>query len=107
MNLINTSQAAEVLGVSERRVRALIADERLPAQRVGRDYVINEEDLALVADRKPGRPSKVSSSDTNEAGQTAATLAEENKSAKPRKMAGKKARAIGMKKGAKNEQRRT
>jgi excisionase family DNA binding protein len=56
MNLINTVQAAETLGISVRRVRALISEGRLPAQRVGRDYVIQEKDLALVADRKPGRP---------------------------------------------------
>jgi hypothetical protein len=28
----------------------------LPAQKVGRDYIIREEDLKLVEDRKPGRP---------------------------------------------------
>ena len=30
----------------------------MPAQKIGRTYVVNEEDLKLVADRKPGRPRK-------------------------------------------------
>jgi excisionase family DNA binding protein len=58
MRLLSTSEAAQILGVSERRVRGLINDARLPAQKVGRDYVIKEEDLKLVSDRKPGRPPK-------------------------------------------------
>jgi hypothetical protein len=36
----------------------MIREERLPAQRWGRDWFIAESDLALVADRKPGRPKK-------------------------------------------------
>jgi excisionase family DNA binding protein len=56
MELISTAKAAEVLGVSERRVRVLITEGRLPAQKVGRDYVVNADDLALVAKRPTGRP---------------------------------------------------
>jgi hypothetical protein len=40
------------------RVQVLIRHGRLPAQKVGRNYVINEDDLKLVKDRKPGRPLK-------------------------------------------------
>ncbi|MFP5264820.1 MAG: excisionase family DNA-binding protein [Blastocatellia bacterium] len=58
MNLITTSEAAERLGVTIRRIQALITDGRLPAQKVGRDYLIKDEDLKLVTDRKPGRPRK-------------------------------------------------
>lgn len=58
MKLLSTSDAAIHLGVSERRVRGLITDGRLPAEKIGRDYVIKEEDLKLVQERKPGRPSK-------------------------------------------------
>jgi excisionase family DNA binding protein len=54
--LLTTGQAAVRLGVSERRVRAMIKAGRLPSQRIGRDHLIREEDLKLVADRKPGRP---------------------------------------------------
>ncbi len=41
-----------------KRVQAMIRDGRLPAEKLGRDYVIREQDLKLVADRKPGRPPK-------------------------------------------------
>lgn len=41
-----------------KRVQAMIRDERLPAEKMGRDYFIKEEDLKLVGDRKPGRPPK-------------------------------------------------
>ena len=58
MSLLTTKDAADRLGVTVQRVHALIKDERLPAQRLGRDYVIREEDLALVAERPTGRPKK-------------------------------------------------
>lgn len=58
MNLIPTREVADRLGVTIKRVQAMIRDGRLPAQKIGRDYVIKESDLALVADRKPGRPKK-------------------------------------------------
>jgi excisionase family DNA binding protein len=58
MALITTGDAAHRLGVSVRRVRELITDKRLPADKIGRDYLINERDLVLVRDRKPGRPRK-------------------------------------------------
>jgi len=59
MNLLTTKEVAEKLGVSVRRVHALIQAERLPAQKFGRDYLIKENDLKLVAERKPGRPRKI------------------------------------------------
>ncbi len=59
MKLISTAEAAEKLGVHITRVQALIKAGRLPAQKVGGSYVINEGDLKLVKDRKPGRPSKI------------------------------------------------
>lgn len=59
MNLLTTEQAAEQLGVTPARIRVLIREGRLPAARFGRSHMINEADLALVADRKPGRPPKV------------------------------------------------
>lgn len=54
MALLNTRAAAERLGISPRRVAALITAGRLPAQKVGRDWVIDAADLALVAVRKVG-----------------------------------------------------
>jgi excisionase family DNA binding protein len=58
MNLLSTQQAAKRLGVSDARIRRLILDGRLPSQKVGRDHLIREEDLALVTDRPTGRPKK-------------------------------------------------
>lgn len=67
MKLISTKEAAEKLGVSTLRVQQLIWDGRLPAQKVGRDYVIDESNLKLVKDRKPGRPRKDDKKPTSKA----------------------------------------
>lgn len=56
MALLTTQEVAERLGVKARRVRDFIMDGRLPAEKKGRDYLINEKDLKLVEDRKTGRP---------------------------------------------------
>jgi excisionase family DNA binding protein len=58
MKLISTAEAASKLGVHITRVQVLIREGRLPAQMIGGSYVINEADLKLVAERKPGRPRK-------------------------------------------------
>ena len=59
MKLIYTKEASKKFGVNVQRVRHLISDSRPPAQKVGRDWVIREMDLARVVDRKPGRPRKI------------------------------------------------
>ena len=56
MKLISSAEAAKKLGVHITRVQVLIREGRLPAKLVGRTYVIEESDLRLVAERKPGRP---------------------------------------------------
>ena len=56
--MISTNEAAKELGVTSIRVRALISAGRLPAQKIGRDWIIHSSDLDLVRVRKPGRPSK-------------------------------------------------
>lgn len=58
MNLLTTNEVAARLGVTIKRVQAMIRDGRLPAEKMGRDYFIKEDDLKLVAHRKPGRPLK-------------------------------------------------
>jgi excisionase family DNA binding protein len=58
MKLLTTKEVAEILGVTQTRVQQLILNGRLPAQRMGRDNFIREEDLKLVENRKPGRPRK-------------------------------------------------
>jgi excisionase family DNA binding protein len=58
MRALTTSEAAERLGVTVRRVNDLITSGRLPAERFGQAYMIREGDLKLVENRKPGRPRK-------------------------------------------------
>jgi len=58
MNELTAQQVAERLGVTVRRVQAMVKDGRLPASRFGRAIVIRESDLALVINRTPGRPPK-------------------------------------------------
>jgi len=53
---LTTAQAAGRLGVSVRRVLALIAAGRLAATRYGSAWLIAPAALAAVATRKPGRP---------------------------------------------------
>lgn len=53
----STSEAAEVLGISERRVRALCAAGRMGRQ-VGTTWVITPEEIEANKVRKPGRPAK-------------------------------------------------
>ena len=59
MNKITAKQAAEKLNVNDSRIRQLIISGKLPAEKFGNLWLINEEDLELVKDRKPtGRPKK-------------------------------------------------
>lgn len=58
MEILSTAEAAKKLKISAIRIRQFISEGRLPAQKVGRDYIIQEKDLALVADRQTGRPAK-------------------------------------------------
>jgi excisionase family DNA binding protein len=58
--LVSVRMAAEVLGVTARQVQNLIKDGILPAQKVGRAYVVREADLATVPrERKRGPKQKV------------------------------------------------
>lgn len=58
MDRLTTQQAAEKLGVTIRRINALIQSGRLPAEKFGQVHMIKESDLKLVEDRKVGRPRK-------------------------------------------------
>jgi excisionase family DNA binding protein len=55
-NMLTTEETAARLQVTGSRVRAMIRDGRLPAQKFGHVHMIKESDLKLVADRKTGRP---------------------------------------------------
>jgi len=56
MKLLTSAEAAKRLGVSSPRVRALIAEGRLPATRFGHVWMIAENDLAALVRLPPGRP---------------------------------------------------
>ena len=58
MKILTTKQAAKALDVNDSRVRQLILSGRLPALKLGRDWIIKENDLKKVENRKPGRPRK-------------------------------------------------
>jgi predicted DNA-binding protein (UPF0251 family) len=54
---LTTAQAAAKLGVSQRRVRALVTSGRIKARYLNpRIMLIDEKELAKVKTRKPGRP---------------------------------------------------
>ena len=55
-NLLTTQQASKILGVNPSRVRQFILEGRLPAIKIGRDWIISRDDLAKVANRRIGRP---------------------------------------------------
>ncbi len=55
---LTTQQAAERLQLTDSRVRQLILEGRLPAQKFGHLNMIREDDLPLVAGIKRGRPPK-------------------------------------------------
>jgi excisionase family DNA binding protein len=61
MTKLTAKQVAEKLNVNDSRVRQLINSGRLPAEKYGNLWLIDEKDLELVKDRKPtGRPPKES-----------------------------------------------
>jgi len=58
MGFLTTQDAAQKLGVTPTRVRALIQSQRLPATKFSGVWMISEKDLVLVQNRKPGAPRK-------------------------------------------------
>jgi excisionase family DNA binding protein len=63
MNLLSIKEVAEKLCISARRVSQLIDEKKLTAQRVGNQYIINEDDLKGVKIYgKAGRPPKAKES---------------------------------------------
>lgn len=55
-SFIGTKEAAKRLRISIRRVQALIATGRLPAERIGNSFAIKESDLKVFSYRPNGRP---------------------------------------------------
>jgi excisionase family DNA binding protein len=62
--LLNTTETAERLGISARRVLQLIETGKLSAQKIGRDYAISAQSLdAVKIHGKAGRPPKAKAED--------------------------------------------
>jgi excisionase family DNA binding protein len=57
---LTTKQTAERLGITPARVRRLILDGVIKANKVGRDNFVSESEVKRLesANRKPGRPPK-------------------------------------------------
>jgi excisionase family DNA binding protein len=53
---LTTNQAAAELGVSAQRVRQYIAQGRIRARKLGRDYLVDSESVAAFRPRPPGNP---------------------------------------------------
>lgn len=58
MEYLTTAEVARELGVTVRRVQAMVKAGRLPASRFGRSLMIRRADLSRVRDRRPGRPAR-------------------------------------------------
>ena len=52
--MLTTQQAAELLEVSRKMVQSLIKRGRLPAEKIGRDWMIRREDVDRHERGKPG-----------------------------------------------------
>ncbi len=57
---LTTTQTAERLSVSQTRIRQMIIEGIIKAEKVGRDNFISESEVKRLEslDRKPGRPKK-------------------------------------------------
>jgi excisionase family DNA binding protein len=51
-----TAQLAALLGISQRRVQALIRSRKIPHQKISATFLISSDQLAGLRDRLPGRP---------------------------------------------------
>lgn len=58
MAKITTVEAAERLGLSRVRVFTLIKQGRIKAEKLGRDWMIDEKNLTIEPGKPTGRPKK-------------------------------------------------
>lgn len=56
MKLLSVKEVADVLQVSKRRVHQLIEEGRLPATKVGIQFVVKAVDVKKLKINPPGRP---------------------------------------------------
>ena len=60
-NRVTTKEAAQILRVTDGRVRQMILKGQLPAKRFGRILTLSRSDVEMFRKRKAGRPKKRSS----------------------------------------------
>jgi len=65
MEVLTTKQASEILGVSRRRVIALIEQGKLKADKFASVYSIARKDLETIRERPNGRPVKNGNATSN------------------------------------------
>ena len=58
---ITVNAAAELRGVSPHRIRQYITEGRLPAERMGREYLVRRRDVDRMEVADVGRPKLVKS----------------------------------------------
>jgi excisionase family DNA binding protein len=60
MAMLGTAEAATRLGISARRVSAMIQNGQLRAMKIGKTWIIEEAEIVRLAKmkRQPGRPRK-------------------------------------------------
>jgi len=63
-NRVTTKEAAQILGVTDGRVRQMILKGQLPAKRFGRILTLSRNDVETFRRRKAGRPMKERSGQT-------------------------------------------
>ncbi len=56
--LLSVKDAAAALDLSEQRIKQLIYEQRLRAEKIGNQWIIVEADLETAKNRKTGRPKK-------------------------------------------------
>jgi excisionase family DNA binding protein len=61
--VLSAEEAAAALGITPGRVRVLIRAGRLPARKLAGRWVVVRDDLAMVAQRRPGRPAHPAASE--------------------------------------------
>ncbi len=57
-NLLSVKDAAKALELSEQRIKQLIYEKRLQAEKIGNQWIIFESDLENLKKRPTGRPPK-------------------------------------------------
>jgi excisionase family DNA binding protein len=58
MDKLTTTEVSERLGMSRSSIRRMILAGKLPAEKFGRDWLIDSDHLASLSPQRPGRPRK-------------------------------------------------